>query len=147
MLEDIGKIDRVKKAIKRGIELVGFIYNHTFALNMMREFTNRMELVRHGVTRFATTFLTLQRLHNQKPNLRRMFTSDKWAQSKIAKDRKGKEATTTVLMTSFWNNVVFSLKAMGPLVQVLRLVDNEKKPAMGYIYEAMDREWPPCSFI
>ena len=28
---------------------------------------------------------------------------------------------------------------MGPLVSVLRLVDNEKKPAMGFIYEAMDR--------
>ena len=27
----------------------------------------------------------------------------------------------------------------GPLVRVLRLVDGEKKPAMGYIYEAMDR--------
>ena len=28
---------------------------------------------------------------------------------------------------------------MGPIVKVLRLVDNEKKPAMGYIYEAMER--------
>ncbi|XP_023904991.2 uncharacterized protein LOC112016725 [Quercus suber] len=28
---------------------------------------------------------------------------------------------------------------MGPLVQVLHLVDNERKPAMGYIHEAMDR--------
>ncbi|TYK15885.1 uncharacterized protein E5676_scaffold637G00660 [Cucumis melo var. makuwa] len=27
----------------------------------------------------------------------------------------------------------------GPLVQVLRLVDGEKKPPMGYIYEVMDR--------
>ena len=42
-------------------------------------------------------------------------------------------------MPSFWNNVVFALKVAGPLVRVLRLVDGEKKPAMGYIYEAMDR--------
>ncbi|XP_020233452.2 uncharacterized protein LOC109813641 [Cajanus cajan] len=28
---------------------------------------------------------------------------------------------------------------MAPLVKVLRLVDSEKKPAMGYIYEAMDK--------
>ncbi|RDX61627.1 hypothetical protein CR513_60125, partial [Mucuna pruriens] len=40
------------------------------------EFTNRSELVRHGVTRFVTTFLMLQRLHKQKGKLRRMFTSD-----------------------------------------------------------------------
>ena len=59
--------------------------------------------------------------------------------SKIAKEAKGKRATDIVLMPTFWNEVVYSLKAMGPLVHVLRLVDNEKKPAMGYIYEAMDR--------
>ena len=139
ILEDIGKIARVKKAIERGISLVGFIYNHSLALNTMRKFTRKAELVRHEVTRFATTFLTLQRLHKLKYNLRKMFTSDEWLKSKLAKERKGKGATTIVLMPTFWNDVVYTLKAMGPLVRVLRLVDNEKKPAMGYIYEAMDR--------
>lgn len=28
---------------------------------------------------------------------------------------------------------------MGPLVKVLHLVDSKKKPAMGYLYEAVDR--------
>ena len=139
MLEDIGKIPKVKRVIQRGIKLVGYIYNHTLALNTMRKFTQKTELVRHGVTRFATTFLTLQRLHKQKANLRRMFTSDEWLKSKAAKEPKGKQATDVVLMPSFWNDVVYALKAMGPLVSVLRLVDNEKKPAMGFIYEAMDR--------
>ena len=68
-----------------------------------------------------------------------MFTSDEWLKSKAAKEPKGKQATDVVLMPSFWNDVVYALKAMGPLVSVLRLVDNEKKPAMGFIYEAMDR--------
>ncbi|GMP81844.1 hypothetical protein CsSME_00036418 [Camellia sinensis var. sinensis] len=45
----------------------------------------------------------------------------------------------TLLMPSFWNTIVFALKVSGPLVKVLRLVDIEKKPPMGYIYEAMDR--------
>ncbi|KAF8397598.1 hypothetical protein HHK36_016518 [Tetracentron sinense] len=31
------------------------------------------------------------------------------------------------------------MKITAPLVRVLRLVDGEKKPPMGYIYEAMDR--------
>ncbi|XP_040873455.1 uncharacterized protein [Glycine max] len=140
MLEDIGKIPKVKRVIQRGIKLVGYIYNHALALNTMRKFTQKTELVRHGVTRFATTFLTLQRLHKQKANLRRMFTSDEWLKSKAAKEPKGKQATDVVLMPSFWNDVDYALKAMGPLVRVLRLVDNEKKkPAMGFIYEAMDR--------
>ncbi|KAL2951555.1 hypothetical protein AAZX31_19G058700 [Glycine max] len=93
----------------------------------MRKFTQKTELVRHGVTRFATTFLTLQRLHKQKANLKRMFTSDEWLKSKAAKETKGKQVIDVVLMSSLWNDVVYTLKAMGPLVSVLRLVDNEKK--------------------
>ncbi|GKV51788.1 hypothetical protein SLEP1_g58413 [Rubroshorea leprosula] len=79
------------------------------------------------------------KVHKQKLNLRKMFTSDEWMKSKFYKEVKGKRATDVILMPSFWNEIVYALKVMGPLVGVLRLVDNEKKPAMGYIYEAMDR--------
>nr|KYP55057.1 hypothetical protein KK1_001262 [Cajanus cajan] len=105
----------------------------------MRKYTNKAEFARHRVTRFATASLNLQRLHKLKANLRRMFTSDKWLQSKGAKEAKGKKATDVVLMPSFWSDVVYALKAMGPIGRVLRLVDNKKKPTMGYIYEAMER--------
>ena len=137
MLEDIGKIPTIKRAIKNVVFVVGFIYNHTAVLNMMRGYTKR-ELVRHGVTRFATTFLSLQSVYRQKHNLRTMFTSEKWARSRWCKDTKGKRAADIILMPSFWNYVVEALKFMGPLVAVLRLVDSEKKPAMGYIYASMD---------
>ncbi|XP_004499250.1 uncharacterized protein [Cicer arietinum] len=82
MLEDIGKISKVKTVIQKGISLVGFIYNHILTLNRMKKNTDNVELVRHGVTRFATTFLTLQRWHKQKTNLRKMFTSEEWLKSK-----------------------------------------------------------------
>ncbi|KAH7691805.1 Ribonuclease H-like protein [Dioscorea alata] len=145
MLEDIGKILRIKKTIERAIFLVGYIYNHTTSLNMLRSFTKKQESVKHGINRFATSFLTLQKIHEQKQHLRCMFTSNNWTQSKMARDPKGKRATGIVLMPSFWNLVVYILKVMGPLVRVLRLLNNEKKLAMGYIYiyiyiyEAMDR--------
>ena len=45
----------------------------------------------------------------------------------------------TILMPTFLNIVVYSLKVSGPLVCVLRLVDRQKKPSMVYIYEAMDQ--------
>ncbi|GKU88834.1 hypothetical protein SLEP1_g3051 [Rubroshorea leprosula] len=76
ILEDIGKLPIIKRTLERAIFLVGFIYNHTSALSLMRTFTKKKELVRHGVTRFATTYLTLERVHKQKLNLRKMFTSD-----------------------------------------------------------------------
>ena len=72
-------------------------------------------------------------------NLRLIFTSNKWLASKRAKEAKGKQVLEIVFMPSFWNHVVYILKVMHSLVKVLQLVDNERKPAMGYIYKAMDR--------
>ncbi|KAL6321733.1 hypothetical protein AAG906_031247 [Vitis piasezkii] len=42
---------------------------------MMRWFNGQKELLRSTKTRFATAFITLSRLHEQKNNLKKMFTS------------------------------------------------------------------------
>jgi len=139
MVEDIEKLPLIKKTILKGVRLVGFIYSHSSTLSLLRQFTNKRELVRHVVKRFATSYLSLQRLHQEKGNLRKMFTSDEWSNNKLSKEANGREATKIVLMPSFWNQVVFTLKVMAPLVHVLRLVDGERKVAMGYIYEAMEK--------
>ena len=106
---------------------------------MMRSFTGQRELLRPAKTRFATAFITLSRLHEQKNNLRKMFTSADWSESKWAKEKKGKNVAKMVIMPSFWNTIIFCLKISSPIVCVLCLVDGEKKAPMGYIYEAMTR--------
>jgi len=70
MLEDIGKLHLIKKTIQRRVSLVGFIYSHSSTLSLLRQFTNKWELVRHVVTRFAISYLSLQRLHQEKKKLR-----------------------------------------------------------------------------
>ncbi|KAF8398741.1 hypothetical protein HHK36_014599 [Tetracentron sinense] len=117
----------------------GFIYNHGFVLSLMRTHTNNSDLLRPAVTRFATAFLILQSIHKKKDALRKVFTCDEWNKSKWSRDVKGNKVMETVLSTTFWNNIVYAMKITTPLVRVLRLVDGEKKPPMGYIYEAMDR--------
>ncbi|RWR97228.1 hypothetical protein CKAN_02665000 [Cinnamomum micranthum f. kanehirae] len=67
-------------------------------------------------------------------NMMRHFTQLKEeTRSKWAKEQLGKRAAQIMLMPSFWNSVVYALKVSGPLLHVLRLVDGEKKPPMGYI--------------
>ena len=107
---------------------------------MMRHFTGQRELLRPAKTRFATAFITLSRLHEQKNNLRKMFTSADLSESKWAKEQKGKNVAKTGMRPSFWNTIIFCLKISSPLICVLPLVDGEKKKAhMGYIHEAMTR--------
>ncbi|KAL8526984.1 hypothetical protein ACS0TY_016014 [Phlomoides rotata] len=74
-----------------------------------------------------------------KKKLRDMFTSEDWTQSKWSKEADGNKVASIILAPRFWNSVVRIVKIYSPLVRVLRLVDGERKPAMGYIYEAMDR--------
>ena len=68
-----------------------------------------------------------------------MFTSDEWKSSKFAKTRDGKFIEKIVLDRLFWRDIVLCLRNAYPLLHVLRLVDSDEKPAMGYIYEEMDR--------
>ena len=68
-----------------------------------------------------------------------MFSSEKWCSSKWAKKVEGVKARSTMLFDSnFWPHVAFCIKTTVPLVSVLREVDLEERPAMGYIYELMD---------
>ena len=69
-----------------------------------------------------------------------MFASQEWAKSQYAKKSDGMKVQCIVLGDSkFWASIKYCLKCVIPLVKVLRLVDGDTKPAMGYIYEAMDR--------
>eukprot|EP00253_Pinus_taeda_P035532 PITA_35532 len=113
MLEDIGKLHWIHEVVEKAKSITKYLYNHTIVLNIMRIYTEGKEIVRPAVTRFATNFISLQSVVEQKINLKRMFLGPKW-----------KDAEEIIVVTE-------------SLVRVLRMVDGDK-PAMGYIYEAMD---------
>ncbi|KAL6331610.1 hypothetical protein AAG906_011550 [Vitis piasezkii] len=139
MLEDIGKLNVHATTLSRAKQVVKFIYGHTWVLSLMRTFTKNHELIRPAITRFATAFLTLQSLYKQKQALIAMFSSEKWCSSTWAKKVEGVKTRSTVLFDpNFWPHVAFCIKTTVPLVSVLREVDSEERPAMGYIYELMD---------
>ena len=50
----------------------------------MRKNTEKRELVRPAITRFATHFLTLQSMASQLSNLQKMFAFDEWNESQWA---------------------------------------------------------------
>ena len=57
-----------------------------------------------------------------------------------AKTVVGKEISKIVLEDySFWSQCKNIVKVSEPLVRVLCLLDGDEKPAMGYLYEAMDK--------
>ncbi|XP_031106336.1 uncharacterized protein LOC116010987 [Ipomoea triloba] len=134
MLESIAGLPRFSRVLQQAKALTIFIYAHHKTLAMMRSFTKKRDIVRPGVTRFASAFLTLQSLAGKKVELKAMFTSNEWDECKFAKTVKGKQAYSTVLSHAFWQGVALWLKVFASLVKVLRIVDQDKKPSMGFVY-------------
>ncbi|XP_074291203.1 uncharacterized protein LOC141617974 [Silene latifolia] len=140
MLEDVGKIPKVKIALKKAIFVNSFVYGgRTSTVNLLRRFTNQRNLHKLMITRFATSFITLAQFHKHKNNLRKLVTSQEWAGMKWSKEPTTKKVVQFVLQEIFWRNVMYALKLTGSLVKVIKMVDGDKKPTMGYIYETMDR--------
>jgi hypothetical protein len=73
-------------------------------------------------------------MQEKKDQLRKMVVHSRWDTLKEVKSKKGKEATTTILSPAFWRDVKLSLAVFEPLFKVLRLVDGDVKPSMGFIY-------------
>lgn len=137
MLQDMGKLVEVSDAVLHASNVTKYIYNHCYALYLVRKYTGGREILRPAPTRFATNFIALQSILSQKDALRAMVTSKEWTTSAYAREAKAKEYVDQVLDSAFWNNCVDIVKVTEPLVRVLRMVDSEEKPAMGFLYQAI----------
>ena len=146
ILEDIGKRSQESHCIAKGKKITQFIYNFNWVTNYMKKFTDGKELLRPGITRFATNFIALESIVRQRNNLRTMFESPTWVNSRYGRmsDPLAVEVKETILATTsegrhFWNNANELLKVQEPLLKTLRLVDGDDKPTMRFLYDAMDR--------
>ncbi|XP_058733499.1 uncharacterized protein LOC131605121 [Vicia villosa] len=137
MLQDMGKLEEVSETVSQASKITKYIYNHCFALYLMRQHTGGREILRPAPTRFATNFIALQSILSHKDALRVMVTSKEWTTTTYSKDVKAKQFVEQVLDSSFWSKCADIVKITEPLVHVLRIVDSEDKPAMGYLSRAI----------
>ena len=130
MLEDIGKIKKIDDTIVRARSLTTFLYSHTRVLALMRKCLGK-DLVRAGITRFATAYLNLKSLLDNKKELGRLFRENELNEMGYLKSEKGKNAAKTVRSKTFWKNVDCAVNFFEPLANVLRRMDSDV-PAMGF---------------
>ncbi|XP_062194568.1 uncharacterized protein LOC133897764 isoform X2 [Phragmites australis] len=131
----------INETLGKARKITKFIYNHAWVLSLMRkEFTNGRDLCRPAISRFATHFLSLQCIVKFEKELRQMVTSNKWVKSTYAKGGIGKDIAAIILKdVDFWAQCKHVVKVTEPLLRVLRLVDSNETPSMGYLYEAMEK--------
>ncbi|KAL7096883.1 hypothetical protein ACP275_10G108600 [Erythranthe tilingii] len=139
MLEDIGKMTKIKRCIEKAKKITSFIYNSDKIVNLMKSYTKERELLRPEITRFATVFIDIESLVRYSMELKRMCTTPEWEVfNNTTKRRSEAENVSSIILNNkFWSREVCSL--MEPLVKVLKLVDQDKKATLPIVYEAMDR--------
>ncbi|GKU92834.1 hypothetical protein SLEP1_g6507 [Rubroshorea leprosula] len=139
ILSDIGKLNVVSGLATSGSLVTKFVYNHPFLLAWLRKREGWTEIIRPGPTRFATTFIALKSLHDHKHDLQALVTSLEFRESRYYKDQKAKDVVAVVLDKKFWNNCELVVKIVGPLIRLLRIVDGDERPSLGYVYDGMYR--------
>ena len=79
MLKDFGKTKLMTKTVKEVKVITNFIFNHSYLLVFMRlaECCGG-NLIRPGVTQFATNFITLQSMIDKRNRLKYIFNSTVW---------------------------------------------------------------------
>ncbi|KAJ6792562.1 Uncharacterized protein M6B38_238265 [Iris pallida] len=88
MLKDIANDPSIKPLIQKSQELTCFIYNHGWALSIMRTETQNGELVRPAITKFATNFLALDSILTHQADLKRMTNTRGWAKNYMKLNHK-----------------------------------------------------------
>lgn len=138
LLEDIGKIKSFNTCINQARKVSRFLYMHGRLHTLMRDKIGG-DLVRPGITRFATSFLTLSSMHKHRNGLRSLFVSEEWQQSKFSSSQEGIQAENIILSAEFWKSVEYCLRASQPILIALRIADGDETPAAPEIMAAMDK--------
>ncbi|KAK3194394.1 hypothetical protein Dsin_025704 [Dipteronia sinensis] len=138
MLEDILNIKWVGECVDKAKKITRFIYNSTWLLSFMKkECTKGQELLRPATTKFATSFYTLHSLLDQRIGLKKLFQSNKWLSSRIAKSDEGKEIEKIILNVTFWRKLQYARKSLEPIAQVLQKIESDESRSVSFIYNDM----------
>lgn len=96
------------------------------------------DIVRPGVTRFATYFLAMQSMYEKKEGLKRMITSTEWKNIRQSSKSKTMDKIEDIINNrEFWRNMKSIVECLEPIVRTLRLVDADERPNMGFLYRWM----------
>ncbi|CAN0922138.1 hypothetical protein LINGRAHAP2_LOCUS32937 [Linum grandiflorum] len=138
-MKDICALPDVTRLAKSASKITVFVYNHGLLLSWLRKRDTWKEIVRPGATRFATTFLTLSSIGKQRGDLEALMVSEFFRESAFSKTEIGKTAKTTILDETFWDECSFIVELTEPIIRLLRIVDSDEMPALGYVYEGYRR--------
>ncbi|XP_076948225.1 uncharacterized protein LOC143620402 isoform X1 [Bidens hawaiensis] len=139
ILKEFSKIDWVNRCILQAQIVSKFIYNNSSLLDMMKKFTEGEEIVKTGITKYVSHFLTLQSILKQRSRLKHMFNSPVYTSNPSYSNKPQSMACINILDDNeFWRAVEECVAVSEPYLKVMREVSGGK-PAVGSVYELMTK--------
>ncbi|KAF1871493.1 hypothetical protein Lal_00020287 [Lupinus albus] len=139
ILEEFSKVDWVSRCIFQAQTITKLIYNSASLLDLMKKFTGGQELIRTGITKSVSTFLSLQSMLKLRTRLKHMFHSPEFASNTpYANKQQSLSCIATADDSDFWRTVEECVAISEPFLKVLKEV-SDVKPTVGSIYELMTR--------
>ncbi|XP_026440234.1 uncharacterized protein LOC113339047 isoform X2 [Papaver somniferum] len=135
ILKDFGELGDIKNVVNKAVKVTKYIYNHSMVLALLRKRPGWTEITRPATTCFATNFIALQSIIYHKHYLQGLVTCPEFVESSCYKEDKGQEFCNIVMNIEFWKTCSKVVKISEPFVRVLRMVDSEDTPAMGFLYD------------
>ncbi|XP_012090130.1 uncharacterized protein LOC105648374 [Jatropha curcas] len=139
ILEEFSKVDWVNRCILQAQTLTKYIYNNASMLDLLKKFTGGQDIIKTGITKSVSSFLSLQSMLKQRSRLKLMFSSNEYSTNSSYASKPQSIAFITIVDDGdFWKAVEESVAISEPFLKVLREVSGGK-PAVGSIYELMTR--------
>lgn len=138
ILEEFSKVDWVNRCILQAQTISKFLYNSSSLLDLMRRFTGGQELIRTGISKPVSSFLSLQSILKQRSRLKHMFNSPEYTTNPYSNKPQSISCIAIIEDNDFWRAVEECVAISEPFLRVLREVCGGK-PAVGCIYELMTR--------
>ncbi|XP_057547057.1 uncharacterized protein LOC130825708 [Amaranthus tricolor] len=139
ILDDFCKIDWVNRCIVQAQTITRFIYNSVSLLEFMKKFTGDQDIIRTGITKSVSSFLSLQALFKQRSELKHMVNCADYSVISACVNKQQSINCAAILDDNeFWRVVEECIAISEPFLRILREVA-DGKPAVGFIYELMTK--------
>ena len=144
LLGDWGKVKWVKEVVDDVREIVKFVKNRHMPLAIFRDHERKFQLLSPGATRFATSFIMVERFVKAKRGLQQMVIDPRWdvyvRTMRQRKEResinKAREVKRLINDDRLWTSCNNFLHLVWPVLLALREFDG-KKPRTDKAYKVM----------
>eukprot|EP00271_Cylindrocystis_brebissonii_P023242 TRINITY_DN953_c0_g1_i2.p1 TRINITY_DN953_c0_g1~~TRINITY_DN953_c0_g1_i2.p1 ORF type:complete len:796 (+),score=98.22 TRINITY_DN953_c0_g1_i2:906-3293(+) len=142
LLEDIGKENWVARNISAANAIVKYVRNKTWVRALFRTKSPNRTLLRPNKTRFATSWLMLQRLHDRRAAIHEMVADPVWEErptrETVADRDLNRRVSHIIYDMHFWDRCKAVVNVMLPVYRALRLMD-QGGATMGIVWSSMAR--------